>query len=96
MSLYGLENIGHDSAEIKIRDNDALIDISSLENIYIYPNLDIENNASLSNCAISSVCQYLQKGEKSFIENNAPGCNVEAEILAQCPVNTNNLSVFPL
>ena len=95
-NLNGLQNI--DSTNINIDGNDALTDISAIKDIYIYtykPSLYIENNPLLEMCALPNVCAYLQGPGSRIIENNASGCNSDTEILAQCPVNTNNLSVFP-
>ncbi len=67
--------------------NPLLTSLSGLDNIDAnsIEYLNISANASLSSCAIQSVCDYLATPNASvIIANNAPGCNSEEEVEEAC------------
>ncbi|MCF8368720.1 MAG: hypothetical protein K9G76_06730 [Bacteroidales bacterium] len=84
-SLSSLEMM--DDGVIGIWYNDAIANISGLDNID--PNtislIDFHGNPSLSECAASTVCGYIQSYSASFY-NNAPGCNSIYEVEEACEV----------
>ena len=94
-SLEGLNNLIAIDSSFKINGNTNLIDISALENFdpsSIETYLAIMNNYNLSNCAIQSICDYLENPTGlTFIMNNAPGCNSKAEVEAACLTSVNDI-----
>ncbi len=85
VSLDGLENLGTVSS-ITINGNPALYDISGLANIdpLGLSLFSCKNNTALSICASNLVCDFINNGGDTEIENNAPGCNSEQEVLFYC------------
>jgi len=90
-SLTGFENLKSINGDLKIGydgTNPSLISLKGLENID--PNsikdLWINNNASLSACAINSICEVLRNpnGRTIKIFNNAAGCEYPEEVEEDC------------
>jgi len=87
--------------------NTSLTSLNGLgnNNTEILGDLFITGNTVLSDCAVQSICNYLNNpplGAVSTINLNLTGCNTEAEILNQCVfvsiIEQNNydvLSVYP-
>jgi len=72
---------------LSIEGNDTLTSLSGLDNINAssISDLLINDNVSLSSCAVQSICDYL-KNSNGFtsIHGNAPGCNSQAEVKIAC------------
>ncbi len=84
-SLNGLENINTIVGNLSIYDNDALTSLNGMENINtISGDLYIQRNDALAVCNIPFICEHLLLDGSNIIENNAPGCNSEDEILYAC------------
>ena len=88
-SLTGLENINSVGGGLMINNNDALSNLTGLENLNsIGGDLTINYNPNLSVCSIWAVCQYLQNYDPTNqavdINNNASGCNSQAEVGLGC------------
>jgi S-formylglutathione hydrolase FrmB len=86
-NLTGLDNLTSIGASLSISFNSALTSLTGMENIAVgsITNLGIQNNPSLSTCHVQSICDFLAapNGEV-IIDNNAPGCNSQAEVIAAC------------
>jgi len=92
---------------LKIRFNDALTSLSGLDNINpeSIEDLKIEENQWLSDCAILSICNYLENPNGTIgIGSNATGCNSPEEVQDSCEahagmiynvLSNNNLILFP-
>ena len=72
------------------------IDANSIENLFI------RDNASLSDCAVKSICDYLSApGGIITIHDNAPACNSQEEVQEACSAGVPDLhedetiAVFP-
>lgn len=83
--LTGLEGLSS-IKEIFIGDNNALASLNGMDNVTISSWLFIINNVQLSECAIQSVCDYLESPVLVTIQNNAPGCNSQEEVEEACLV----------
>ena len=86
-NLAGLENLTSLGDYIEIQLNDDLSSLTGIENINAgtIGNLTIQNNPSLNNCAVQSICDYLVTPNGTIeIENNAPGCNSPSEVQEAC------------
>lgn len=84
-SLVGLDNIASIITYLNIISNDSLLDISSLSQATFEYEIQIKNNSLLSVCGYSPICNLINENTNSIsIENNAFGCNSEAEVLASC------------
>lgn len=86
-SLAGLENLTSIGGGLIIKYNESLTSLTGLDNIVAntISNLHINNNPSLSNCAVQSICNYLA-APNGYIEiyNNATGCNSHQEVDSAC------------
>ena len=75
------------SGDLKIIGNNALSNLSGLDNINsnTIGNLTIAHNLSLTTCEVQSVCDYLDNptGSTSIL-GNASGCGDEAEVQYAC------------
>jgi hypothetical protein len=82
-----------------------LTSLSGLNNISAatITNLEIKNNSALSTCHVQSICDYLATPNGTVtIQNNAPGCNSQAQVIAACAtvgieeaVAGSNFPIFP-
>ena len=86
-SLEGLETFDDlTSGFLAILENDALVDISQLDNLVAVTisGLFIEHNPNLSICNLTSICDYLEQGNVGSFLENAPGCNSQTEVEIAC------------
>lgn len=85
--LNGLLSVKSIGGSLKIEDNIMLKSLSGIDNIksYTIDDLYIENNDSLSSCAVKSICDYLvAPGGTVSIYGNSPGCNSQSEVHSDC------------
>ncbi|MCX6224043.1 MAG: T9SS type A sorting domain-containing protein, partial [Bacteroidia bacterium] len=86
-SLAGLEGVISIWGDLVVEGNKSLTSLSGLKNIdptSIY-NLTIRENDSLSACEVKSICDYLASPNGNVdIQNNATGCNSQAEVEKAC------------
>ncbi len=103
-TLEGLNSLAYCDEYLSIIENESLNSISSLTNLDAADIIGviIEDNPSLSFCAINPVCDVIfSPNSVVTINNNLTGCNSEAEVEAQCQLSiteayfSGNLSVFP-
>jgi len=103
--LNGLQNLSFIGTKLDIRGNPQIVSLSGIDSVdlsSIY-GLRIEDNSSLSECAITSICDLLDGSTASIeIENNAAGCNNQQEVEEACQAFTedisakeNNITIFP-
>jgi|TARA_R100000479_G_scaffold85403_1_gene41517 uncharacterized repeat protein (TIGR01451 family) len=84
-NLNGLLNIEEIIVDLKINQNEILDDIVGLQNLTLLYYFEITNNPNLSDCSVTSLCNFLvNENITAIIENNAPGCNDEQEIIDGC------------
>lgn len=95
--LSGLTTIGMEfwPGLLEIRNNNALTDITGLQNIS--PNflavINIENNPLLSYCHLSNFCEYLSNPTDTHprsIFGNLEECESDTTILAECALSTDD------
>lgn len=104
-TLEGLDQLIYIAGSIKIMSNAYLADIGALKNILadsIQTYVAMMNNTNLSNCAIQSICDYLEIPDGLAIFNsNAPGCNSKTEVQTACltsvdeNINNGEITLFP-
>ncbi len=101
VDLSGLENITSVGV-LSIARNSSLASLSGVENIVSiesatsFNDLLIFENPMLSTCHVASICNYLDSGGASYIQDNAPNCNTSTEILELCgglPIELDKLEV---
>lgn len=104
-SLVGFEGIESILGYIYIRSNDSLTSLLGIDNI----NVDslqafwVDSNPMLTNCAIHSVCDYLNNTfHHADFTNNSNGCNSEWEVDSVCATvfvgeltADNGFSIYP-
>ncbi|MCD4681931.1 MAG: T9SS type A sorting domain-containing protein [Bacteroidales bacterium] len=86
-NLTGAENINSIWGNIFILDNDTLNSLAGLDSITpeIIEYLAISGNSALSDCAIESICDYLDLPNSILeISDNATGCNSVEEVEEAC------------
>jgi len=89
ISISGLQSVTSIGGSLFIYDNDTLGSLTGVDNIgaYSITDLVITNNASLSNCEVQLLCDYLSNPYGSVdIYNNATGCNNPSEIANACGI----------
>ena len=95
-ALSGLvnQNTAPMSVSFEISNNDMLTDISGLSNLNSNSinQWEIFDNPLLSECNILSVCNFLTNNGNIIINNNASGCNSNAEVLDACNITFNTIS----
>ncbi|MFT4534559.1 MAG: hypothetical protein ACJA1A_000562 [Saprospiraceae bacterium] len=104
-SLSGLDNLSSIGGRIVLWGNDALTSLSGIQNIdpatieaqsTFDEDLEIFNNASLSECEVQSICSFLDLPNKTKdIHDNMTGCNSVTEINNACdalPPSCTNLT----
>jgi hypothetical protein len=104
-SLDGLNNLISIDSSIKINGNFNLADISALSAIdptAIKTYIAFIGNFDLSDCAIQSICDYIENPTGLImINNNGPGCSSMAEVEAACLTSVEEMNapdeiiVFP-
>jgi len=89
-NVAALTNLTTFEGDLNIYHNNIITDLTGLDNVDYtgITNLDIRNNPQLNICHIESICSYLQNDGTVTLNNNAPGCNNESEILSSCTVST--------
>ena len=82
--------------DLIIEDNDVLNNIIDMQIVDLSPlnELRIKNNPNLSICDAPSICNYLEQGGSSIIENNAVGCNSIAEVEAACLLSVSEVDLY--
>jgi len=105
--LTGLEGLLSIGDKIFILRNDGLTSLSGIDNIDASSILGIyiHHNSSLSNCAVLSVCNYLENPNGvHVISSNYSGCNTPEEVQDSCQSNAvsideqnlnNNIFLYP-
>ncbi|NQU34495.1 MAG: T9SS type A sorting domain-containing protein [Bacteroidetes bacterium] len=83
--LNGLDNLHLNNANLYIEYNDSLTDISGIAHINgaSLNHLRIWHNDALSECAVKSVCDFLEDNNAT-IQYNASGCNSQLEVELAC------------
>ncbi len=104
-SINGLMSVESIDGGLTITSNYSLLSLGGLNNIAAssITSLSVTSNASLSECAIQSVCDYLDLADNVVsISNNASGCNNVSEVEQVCValsvgnLNTENQwSIYP-
>lgn len=86
ISLTALSNLKAIGGDLHIISNSALVDLTGLDSIdhTTISDLMLTTSPLLSTCNVKSICEYLHNGGMSTINNNAPGCNSEPEVVASC------------
>ena len=87
--MSGLETLTSIGGALTIINNPALSSLNGLQNINanLISDLQITDNTSLSDCEVSSLCDYLASPSGSVtILNNAAGCNNPTEVAAACGI----------
>ena len=85
--LQGLSGVTSIDGELLIDGQLKLATLDGLENIdpASITELTITNSPLLTECAVSSICGYLQRdGISVTVNNNATGCNTGQEIIDDC------------
>lgn len=103
LNLNGLENLTQISGVLNIGVNNLLINIDGIRNIdaSTITELQIFQNGNLSECAVQSVCDFLEIDPmNAVIDANLAGCNSVQEVQDACALGTeeNQLSeikIFP-
>jgi hypothetical protein len=95
-SLNGLQGLENVTNSVSVQYNLILSSLDGIDNIKADSMLflRIQNNDTLSECSIKSVCDFLGIPESHYyIENNAPGCNSPEEVEAACGVGVEESAV---
>ena len=90
-SLMGLYNVTSVGGMIDIGYNSSLPDLAGLDNISAGSicSLFIYENDTLTACEVQGICDYLSSPTGNiFINNNATGCNTQAEVEAACIIKS--------
>jgi hypothetical protein len=106
ISLEGLSSLTQIGGDLMVDQNFQLTSLSGLDHIdhHSIVNLTLENNFSLSECDIESICEYLAANPANpwiYIFGNASGCASREEIEDACAVgvedyiNNKGIVVFP-
>lgn len=83
--INGCGNISYIGDFLSILYNENLSDISGFSTTVIdMADLLIYNNPILGNCAIESICNFIENGCFINVYNNAAGCNSVDEVLENC------------
>lgn len=97
-TLNGLESLSEVDRIFSVMSNDILSDVSAASNVFITENelstdFSFMFNPQLSNCSITSLCNYIATGRNWTIRFNGPGCE-EAdrdEVAASCNLEYNTV-----
>ncbi|MBE0637853.1 MAG: T9SS type A sorting domain-containing protein [Bacteroidales bacterium] len=88
-SLAELDNLSSIGGILRIAENYSLTSLTGLDNINAgsITDLYVYNNASLSNCEVQSICDYLANPNGSVdIYGNSDDCNSPIEVAGSCGV----------
>lgn len=88
-SLIALSNVASIGGVIYLDYNSSLTSLEGLDNIDAasITELTLYENVLLATCEVQSVCDYLASpGATILIEDNAPGCNSQAEVEDACEI----------
>ncbi|MFK7933089.1 MAG: MopE-related protein, partial [Saprospiraceae bacterium] len=70
---------------IIISNNENLLDLQGFNNLGDVQSINIANNPNLSNCAIESICDFIENETTEFIiQDNADGCQSANQISIAC------------
>ncbi|MEL7248299.1 MAG: T9SS type A sorting domain-containing protein [Bacteroidota bacterium] len=102
-SLTGLESLTTIGGYLGLVGNSNLTNLASLENLdaSAITDLSIQNSPQLSNCAVTSICDYLGIAMSiATISGNATGCASREEVEMACVVSTvdmlpTDIELFP-
>jgi hypothetical protein len=102
-SLQFISTLRNINEVFNINNNKNLVDLTSMSNLRLssISQLFIVSNNALSICHEKWVCDYIRSGNGEVrIENNAPGCLNEDEVLQACIVDvdevaTESLTIYP-
>lgn len=103
-NVDALLHLTHVGNSLLVFFNKALTSLDGLAQIDPPPitEMNIQLNAQLSVCSVSSICQYLQNGGLADVSSNDSGCNDTLEIIAGCQVSglhaiekNDRLTLFP-
>ena len=89
-SLAGLDNLSQllVGGDLRLIDNPQLTDISALTDLNFQNNTDLEitGNLLLSDCSITSICNFITGNGNRTISNNKPNskCETEADVEIHC------------
>ena len=95
VGLTGLENLNSIGGLLKIKNNPLITGLSGIENIDAGSIIDItiEDNTSLSECDVKSICDYLARPNgTNSIEDNTTGCNSPEEVVEACLVGIDKIN----
>lgn len=104
VNIDGFSNLTYLAGDLRFEYNDILIDISGVANIESseISHLIIAENPLLSECDITTICNYLEvPTNTTYIANNKIGCNSRAEVEEACLVgipkieNELSFSIYP-
>ena len=84
--IDGVENLTS-AGNLTIQDNFTLSELPGLNHAISLNNLHIENNPSLSVCAVQSVCDFIDLNTAT-IQNNHLGCSSQQVVQNQCATMT--------
>jgi len=82
--LSAFENLTSIDGQLSILGCSSLTNIDALENLTSVGSINIQNNSSLSNCAIQTVCDHIAANGTTTIQNNNTGCNSAAQVTNIC------------
>lgn len=88
-NLDGLSSLNSIGGSLNVLNNTSLSSIDGLQNVdpQTIDQLGISYNPLLSNCDVSTICNYLSSPNgKVTIYNNAEGCDSPAEIAENCGI----------
>jgi len=91
-----LPNLDFIGGQINIYENPQLESLAGLDSVDITTiwDLHIMNNPTLSECEVKSICTLLDSLSISIsIENNAPGCNSQEEVIEACLTEIEELNI---
>jgi len=97
-ALGNLTFVGQ-GGNLNIQNNDVLSSLSGLDNIIFdigyVTDIWIQGNPLLSECEVSSLCNFIEDGGIIHLNDNASGCNTNTEIEAACELSVDevNLSI---
>jgi hypothetical protein len=95
-SLNGLQGLENVTFTVAVKNNPMLYSLDGIENINADSMLflRIQNNDTLSECSVKTVCDLLGIPEANvIIEENAPGCNSPEEVELACSLGVGESAV---